>query len=385
MLLTVLCAVATEGQGSIRDWRPIASAVVRRMALVPGERVLLVGAPGPADSLVPVLRAAIRRAGGRDLGAIGVRVGWPDGWQTEFTRRLAAAGASEVDALLDEVDVGVMLPGAAPTDAMYAALQERLREERGPARTVHFHWAGAYAMDGSLLPATPAVDAWYRQVLLRTDYLSLGQRQRAFERAARTAEIRVTDEQGTDLRFRIGDRPVTRQDGDASARRARAARNLIDREVELPAGAIRVAPIETSVEGTVAFPAGTWGGERVEGLAMRFAAGRLTSFEARTGRGGVERELEQGGAAARAFRELAIGFNPLLTAREDEGRRWIPYYGYGAGIVRLSLGDNTELGGAVTGGYVRWNFFPDATVTIGDRVWIRRGRLVYPPQRVTPR
>ena len=59
-----------------------------------------------------------------------------------------------------------------------------------------------------------------------------------------------------------------------------------------------------------------------------------------------------------------------------EGRRWIPYYGYGAGVIRLSLGDNTELGGDVGGGYVRWNFFTDATVDVGSDTWVRGGRLV---------
>ena len=52
--------------------------------------------------------------------------------------------------------------------------------------------------------------------------------------------------------------------------------------------------------------------------------------------------------------------------------------GYGAGVVRLSLGDNSELGGRVTGGYVRWNFFTDATVRVGDVVWVQDGTLVVP-------
>jgi hypothetical protein len=44
----------------------------------------------------------------------------------------------------------------------------------------------------------------------------------------------------------------------------------------------------------------------------------------------------------------------------------------------LSLGDNSELGGAVTGGYVRWNFFTDLTVTVGPTVWVRDGKLQAP-------
>jgi hypothetical protein len=128
------------------------------------------------------------------------------------------------------------------------------------------------------------------------------------------------------------------------------------------------------VHGSIAFPPGDWAGERVEGLVMRFEQGRLVSFDARTGRAAVERELQTAGAAGRAFRELALGFNPLLAIPEGAGR-WIPYYGYGAGVVRLSLGDNTELGGNVSGGYVRWNFFPNASVAVGRQVWVRDGRL----------
>ena len=84
--------------------------------------------------------------------------------------------------------------------------------------------------------------------------------------------------------------------------------------------------------------------------------------------------MRQGGEGARAFREIAIGFNPLLAVPERQP--WIPYYGYGAGVLRLSLGDNSELGGVVKGGYVRWNFFTDATVTVSGVTWVREGRLV---------
>ena len=88
----------------------------------------------------------------------------------------------------------------------------------------------------------------------------------------------------------------------------------------------------------------------------------------------VKSELESVPAEGRYFRELALGFNPLLAVPEKDP--WIPYYGYGAGVVRLSLGDNSELGGKVTGGYVRWNFFVDATVMIDGRVWVDAGQLL---------
>ena len=355
------------------DWRAAAARIVSRLALVRGERVLLVAVPGAADALVPVLREAIRAAGGSDLGAVAQQGVQPLAWSTDFTNELAKKTGGAFDEDLSTVDAAIMMPGATVTDPAYAGMQRMLRSGHG--RTVHFHWAGAYDEAGVLLPTTPDIARVYLRALLETDYAAIAAKQRAFEAAMRGKVVRVTTPRGTDLRFRIGDRPVTKQDGDASAARAKLARNLIDREVELPAGAVRVAPIESSVEGTIAFPPSVWGGTPVEGLVLTFARGQVTGIRATTGREAVERELAGGGSGARAFRELAVGFNPLLEM-PAEGRRWIPYYGYGAGVIRLSLGDNTELGGEVGGGYVRWNFFTDATVAVGSDIWVQGGKLV---------
>ena len=360
-------------QSDLTNWRDVAAKVVSRMALVRGERVLLVGVPGVADPLVPALRDAIRAAGATDLGAIAEHAETPAAWATDFTRQLEAASATSRDENLRSVDAAVMMPGAEANDVVYAAMQRVLATGHG--RTVHFHWVGAYDLAGVPIPMTPDVARVYQRALLETDYGALAAKQRALETAMRGGVVRVTTPAGTDLSFRIGDRPVTKQDGDASAARAAKARNLIDREVELPAGAIRVAPLEESVEGTIAFPPTMWSNERVEGLVLTFARGRVTAVRATSGREAVERELTAGGDAARSFREIALGLNPLL-AIPSEGQRWIPYYGYGAGVVRLSLGNNSELGGTVRGDYVRWNFFTDATVTVGSDVWVRNGQLV---------
>jgi leucyl aminopeptidase (aminopeptidase T) len=372
-LLAAQPAMAQTASTDSTDWRAAARAVVNRLALVRGERVLLVGVAGVADALVPELRAAIRAAGGTDVGAVSDRGTAAPSWSTDFTRDLASKTGPAFDEALRTVDAAVMMPGATPADRTYAGMQRVLQS--GHSRTVHFHWAGAYDETGTLLPTTADVARFYLRALEETDYAALATKQRAFETAMRGKVIRVTTPAGTDIRFRIGDRTVTKQDGDASAARTKLARVLIDREIELPAGAIRVAPIEESVEGTIAFPPSMWGGTRVEGLMLAFAKGRVTEVRATTGRDAVEQEIAAAGDAGRSFREFALGLNPLL-AIPTSGTRWIPYYGYGAGVVRLSLGDNTELGGNVRGGYVRWNFFIDATVTVGSDVWVRDGRLV---------
>jgi leucyl aminopeptidase (aminopeptidase T) len=183
-----------------------------------------------------------------------------------------------------------------------------------------------------------------------------------FADSLRGAEVRLTSPRGTDLRFRVGDRPINLQDGDASQARAAQARVLIDKEIELPAGVVRVAPIEESVDGVVAFPVSQWDGRPVEGLTLRFSRGRVIEVTAASGKDAVDAEMRKAGDAGKAFREFALGFNPLLAV--PARGPWIPYYGYGASVVRLSLGDNSELGGAVTGGYVRWNFFTDVKVDV---------------------
>ena len=350
-----------------------AGKIVERMALVRGERVLLVGLPSLSAPLASALRQAVSSAGGVDLGALAEGEPQPAEWSTEFTRELARRSGDAIAQHLQSVDVAVMMPGANADDPVYAAMQRVLQGGKG--RTVHFHWAGAYDLSGRLHSTTPDVARLYQRVLIETDYSALSEKQSAFETAMRSGVVHVTTPLGTDVRFRIGERPVTRQDGDASAARASRAKNLIDREVELPAGAVRVAPLEESVEGTIAFPPTMWSGVRVEGLVLTFGRGQVTGVRARVGQAAVEQELAAGGAAAKRFREFALGLNPLLAIPASEPR-WIPYYGYGAGVVRLSLGDNTELGGTVTGDYVRWNFFTDATVSVGNDVWVRDGRLV---------
>jgi leucyl aminopeptidase (aminopeptidase T) len=362
------------------DYSSIARRLVQQLALQPGERVISVAHPGTFADLMPHVRYEVMRAGGIDLGVVDVlREPVP----ASFDAAVLAKGTREARAhyktMFRDVDAAIMMPGANTSHPAYQAMQDWLQDdlgERRGRRTIHFHWVegnSAYAVAGQPLPRREAIDAVYQRALLETDYAALGATQRKFAQALRGGEVRVTSPAGTDLKFRIGDRTVTFQDGNASRARSVTGAVLIDKEIELPAGAIRVAPIEESVEGVIAFPPSEWNGQPVEGLKLRFARGRVVEVTAARGKEAVEAEMQRVGEAGRSFREFALGFNPLLAVPEKEP--WIPYYGYGAGVVRLSLGDNSELGGKVTGGYVRWNFFTDLTVMVGSTPWVRNGRM----------
>jgi hypothetical protein len=360
------------------DWPAIASRLVTQLAPRAGERILILAHPGVFEALIPHLRYAIARAGATDVGVVDVLAEpVPQDWDLDVVRQGNARAREAYRAMFAGVDGAIMMPGATPAHPAYAALQDLLREGRG--RTVHFHWVengSAYTLPGQPLPARAAIDAVYQRALLQTDYAALGRTLERFEQALRADEVHVTSPGGTDLRFRVGNRPVNRQDGDASAARTGRGQVLIDREIELPAGVARVAPLEDTVQGTIAFPPSQWDGRPVDGLRLHFERGQVVRIEAASGREAVEREMQAAGEAGRRFREFALGFNPLLTVPERSP--WIPYYGYGAGVVRLSLGDNSELGGAVGGGYVRWNFFTDLTVTVNGQTWVKAGRLEVP-------
>src|SRR5438093_2680738 len=379
--VALACAATVAAQPRFTfDYPAIAKRLVQQLALKPGERVMSLAHPGTFADLLPYIRYEVMRAGGIDLGVVEVlREPVPESFDAAVLAKGAREARAHYKAMFRDVDAAIMMPGATTAHPAYLAMQDWLKDdltERRGRRTIHFHWienGSAYAIAGQPLPARSVMDAVYQRALLQTDYTALGGLERRFAAALKTGEVHITSPLGTDLRFRAGDRPVNLQDGDASAARTAQGRVLVDHEIELPAGVVRVAPIEDSVEGVIAFPPSQWDGRPVDGLTLRFSKGRVVEIAAASGRDAVEAEMRRAGDAGRAFREIGVGFNPLLAVPEREP--WIPDYGYGTGVVRLSLGDNTELGGSVTGGYVRWNFFTDLTVTIGATTWIKDGKM----------
>ena len=389
LILLIFAATIAAQPRLTLDYPAIARRLVQQLALKPGERVLSIAHPGTFEDLLPYIRYEVMRAGGVDLGVVGVlREPVPESFDAAVLRTGAREARAHYKAMFRDVDAAIMMPGANTSHPAYLAMQDWLKDdltERRGRRTIHFHWienGSAYPIAGQPLPSRPEMDAAYQRALLQTDYKALGEAERKFASALKTGEVHITSPGGTDLRFRAGDRPANLQDGDASAARTAQGTVLVDHEIELPAGVVRVAPMEDTVDGVVAFPPSQWDGRPVEGLKLRFAKGRIVDITAASGVDAVEAELRNAGdpsaGQARSFREFALGFNPLLAV--PTRTPWIPYYGYGAGVVRLSLGDNSELGGAVAApagrpADVRWNFFTDLTVTIGATTWVRNGQL----------
>jgi len=386
VLVPLLFAATLVAQPRLTlDHPAMARRLVQQLALKPGERVISIAHPGVFEDLLPYIRYEVMRAGGVDLGVVDVlREPVPESFDAAVLVKGAREARAHYKAMFRDVDAAIMMPGANTSHPAYLAMQDWLKDdltERRGRRTIHFHWienGSAYPIAGQPLPSRAEMDANYQRALLQTDYQALGGIERRFAAALKSGDVHITSPSGTDLRFRTGDRPANLQDGDASAAHTAQGAVLVDHEIELPAGVVRIAPLEDTVEGVIAFPPSQWDRRPVEGLKLRFSKGRVVEITATSGKDAVEAEMRTAGEPGRAFREIGLGFNPLLAV--PERTPWIPYYGYGAGVVRLSLGDNTELGGRVAAApgqpaYVRWNFFTDLTVTVGNTIWVRNGKL----------
>ena len=352
LLAVVVLAVSPLAAQSL-PYESMAARIVTALQVARGERVLLRVDPNTMAQLAPLVRKALEARGA-------------------VVETLPYGPAPDFEARLAKTDVYVWLPAPATATPPDQALALQRWIDKGPGRELHFHWVdGTRDVDGLPAEHTPAFDRVYADAL-DIDYRQLAaQMDQAIQRL-RSGEVRVTTPSGTDIRFRVGDRPFNKQDGDGSKARAAKGRIRIDRHIELPAGILRVAPLEESVNGVMVLPSARFGTEAVTDIRLEFAKGVVTSARARTGDGALQVFLKSNPAASR-FREFCLGFNPRLVVPPGESA--LPYYGYGSGVVRMSLGDNTELGGSVRGGVVRWLFFPDATVRVGGEIIVRDGKL----------
>jgi hypothetical protein len=339
------------------DYLRCAARISEALKLQRDEHVLLKLDTRVFSSIVEPLQQEIRRAGAVISGVI-------------LAEDTSESSQTELEILrrqFQQADVFIWLPELQQKNrpALEQALIEWLEAKRG--RAVHFHWhGGTYPIGSKELPTEDVVDRIYLEAL-EVPPEELHRRHLQAIELLRVGPIRVVTPDGTDIEFDAGDRPFCSQIGDASRERLQHARTRIDRDIELPAGVLRVAPLETSANGTIFLE--RWNPILTEGhkLMLHFRNGYLERMEGDNAAKVLE-ELSAVGGAARVFREFAFGFNPALRIRDDHP--FIGYFGYGSGVVRLSLGDNEEMGGASRGGGVYWNFIPNASVYNGRNVKI---------------
>ncbi len=368
-LCTPALSAAQAQPPSRVDWDRIGELIVRRtLKLAPGERVVLFWEQAADRGTAPGLRAAIHAAG----GVIAAEISPPSPADLEAVRALPAAARALQKTRRDAIwsaafanaDAAVWLPTG------LAALGDRPFErlvERSKVRSIHFHWF--------LPPDTAdvtAVEAMYAAAV-SVDPARLKNRIEAVETAVRGAKVTITAPNGTNLTLRVAPNAwVHRNTGDASRAKVAGARSVRDREEELPASLFRTTDI-SAVEGT--YVGYSSFDTRSPILQLTFAKGRVTKFESKRGAEAIVSTWQKATGDKGIPGELVISTNPELKAVVPSG--FMPYYGYGSGVVRLAVGDNWESGGKnrSSNGEVLL-FIPDATVTANGRVVVKDGQLM---------
>ena len=141
-----------------------------------------------------------------------------------FTPAAGESGAIEVKKL-DTADVYLWLPLRKREISVdeRQALAKWL-DQGGVRREIHYHWAeGSVEPDGLRGDHSAALESVY-QSALDIDYKALSAAQDRVIARLRAGVVRVRTPAGTDISFRVGDRPFNKQDGDASPAHARGPR-----------------------------------------------------------------------------------------------------------------------------------------------------------------
>jgi leucyl aminopeptidase (aminopeptidase T) len=181
------------------------------------------------------------------------------------------------------------------------------------------------------------------------------------------ADVRVTADNGTDLCFRLAgaDRRPEVDDGVISDEDLAAGNT----DVGLPAGAVYVAPIEESAQGTFVGDVGIPQlGRLIQGLSWTFRDGHATELSAKRNLAASQAGWETATGAKDLFGMFALGLNP----KAKSGFLQNPVV---SGTVTIGIGDNRLLGGKNESSYGFANHLAHGTVEIGGTVVIDRGKL----------
>ncbi|MFH1623365.1 MAG: aminopeptidase [Candidatus Aenigmatarchaeota archaeon] len=140
--------------------------------------------------------------------------------------------------------------------------------------------------------------------------------------------------------------------------------------MNLPAGEIFTAPVETSANGDIYFdlPCMYHYGKQVEGVWFRFRKGKVVRYEIRKGKKDFEDIIKNASGAKTTIAELGIGTNP--NARPTGGMIIVDEKLLGT--VHIAIGQNKLYGGR-NEATIHWDFFK--TMGHGSRVYAD-GRVV---------
>ena len=359
----VLCAGIASAAASAVDYARLADIVVHRsLQLAPGERVVIFSDASRDRGMAGALRAAIGNAGGQveEIAA-------PDSRRdASLTSEKKTERTAQWKAVFARSQAAIWLPSDLTAVDDYPFEHQ---VEASSVRSVHFHW---------FLPPdvedTPLIEEMYQRAI-EISPAEIARRTAQVAQAIIGQTVHVRAANGTDLTFRVpANAHIHQNTGLATGEKVAGARSVRDREEELPAGLVRTTDIDGAAGTFVGYVSWDTRSGLVE--ATRHG-GRVTRLRSLRGADPVVRAWRQATGAKDLPGEFVVSTNPALAAVIRSG--FMPYYGYGAGIVRLALGDNWESGGTNRSSNGEMLLFlPGATLTAGGRTLIRSGAFIDP-------
>lgn len=377
LLLSVLLApihtahAADSAPSEQPDWSKLAQHMVREsLHLAPGERVILHYLPGHNPLLIAALRDEITLAG----GIISAELTWPSDKMGKYLDGLSAPDKLKRVAAEDVVyrelfarsDVYIWLDVSSVDDLVPRRFEHLIAGSN--VRAIHSHWFES--------PDAKEHAALWRiyERAIEIDPRQINAKLAPMEAKLRGSTVRLTSPAGSDLTFRIPDTAwFHRNTGEASREKVAGARSVRDREEELPAGALRTTAIEDADGKLVAT---VFSSLKTDTAIVTFRHGHIVKIESHGGGGDEFNKWYQGATGDRdKISELVIGTNPELAPILPSG--FMPYFGYGAGIVRIAIGDNWESGGALRTGDHQdwWLFVTDGTLSANKSPLIKAGKI----------
>ena len=179
-------------------------------------------------------------------------------------------------------------------------------------------------------------------------------------------DIRVTAANGTDLRMKLKGRPVHIHDGIID--KTDVAKGTIFEA--LPAGAIELAPDETSAQGTILYDQPTAiAGKMLSGLKLQFENGRVTNLTATANLDAFKESYENTTGDKDRIANIVIGLNPrseLIGFFTDR---------YVQGTVSIGIGGNQGIGGTNDAVFGHEETLRKPTLTVDGYNLVDQGKI----------
>ena len=178
--------------------------------------------------------------------------------------------------------------------------------------------------------------------------------------------LRITAANGTDLQLKLKNRPVHVHDGIID-------KTDIDKGTifeALPAGAIELAPDETSAQGKVLFDQPTaLAGKVLSGLQLEFENGQLTKYAAQSNLDSFKWLYENASGDKDRVADIAIGLNPRAELIGFFNDRVVQ------GTVSIGIGGNKGIGGTNEAQFGHEETLRKPTLTADGYTLVNNGRI----------